>query len=90
MCTLVGEGGPIPASSDTRKGAGRVLPPAGGVEVIADQPASLPAGRSGAPKVLPVRLDEGNEVARDLDRGAAKHVEDEGSPASVVPEATPQ
>ena len=90
MCTLVGEGGSIPASSDTRKGAGRVHPPAGGVEVVADQPASLPAGRSGALKVLPVRLDVGDEVARDPDRGAAEHVEDEGGPAPVVSEATPQ
>ena len=90
MCTPVGEGGPIPASSDTHKGTGRFLPPAGGAEVIADQLASLPVGRSGAPKVLPVRLDKGNEVARDVDRGAAEHMEDEGSPASVVPEATLQ
>ena len=41
VCTPIGEGRPIPASSDTYKGTGRVLPPAGGVEVIADQLASL-------------------------------------------------
>ena len=90
MCTLVGEGGSIPALSDARKGAGWIHPSAGGVEVVTDKPVSFPMGRGGAPKVLPVRLDKGNEVARDFDRGAAKHMEDEGSPASVVPEATLQ
>ena len=90
MCTLVGGGGSIPALSDARKGAGRIHPPAGGVEVIADQPASFPMGRGGAPEVLPVRLDAGNEVARDLNRGAVERVEDEGGPAPVVSEATSQ
>ena len=84
MCTLVGGGGSIPALSDAREGAGRIHPPAGGVEVVADQPASFPMGRGGDPEVRPVCLDAGDEVARDPNRGAVERVEDEGGPAPVV------
>ena len=90
MCTLLGEGGSIPALSDAREGAGRIHPPAGGVEVVADQPASFPMGRGGDPEVRPVCLDAGNEVARDPNRGAVERVEDEGGPAPVVSEVTSQ